>query len=232
MADSNGQAASALDTFPRLLMHHARVRPQRPAMREKEFGIWQTYSWAQVAEDVRAIACGLAELGFRRGDRLAIIGDNRPRLYWSVAACQCLGGIPVMLYQDAVADEMTYVLQDAEIRFAVVEDQEQVDKMLEIADQVPQLERVIYDDPRGMRHYNQTLLLGLDELQEMGRIHDRNQSDFLDGEIGKGSTEDISVMLYTSGTTGKPKGVCQTHGAFISAATGGIGFDRLTENED
>ncbi|MFA7607695.1 MAG: AMP-binding protein [Rhodocyclaceae bacterium] len=230
MSDSTGQAA--LDTFPRLLMNHARVRPNRPAMREKEYGIWQTYSWAEVAENVRAIACGLAQLGFRRGDRLAIIGDNRPRLYWSVAACQCLGGIPVMLYQDAVAEEMAYVLQDAEIKFAVVEDQEQVDKMLEIQPQVPFLEHVVYDDPRGMRHYTQTLLMGLDELQEMGRIHDRNQSDFLDGEIAKGASDDISVMLYTSGTTGKPKGVCQTHNAFISAARGAMQVDGLSDRED
>ena len=234
MSDRNGLAdqAAALDTFPRLLMRHAAVRPDRPAMREKEFGIWQTYSWAEVARNVRAIACGLAELGFKRGDRLAIIGDNRPRLYWSVAACQCLGGIPVMLYQDAVAAEMTYVLQDAEIRFAVVEDQEQVDKMLEIYPEVPFLEHVIYDDPRGLRHYSQPMLKGLDELQEMGAIHDRNHTDFLDGEIAKGASDDISVMLYTSGTTGKPKGVCQTHAAFIAAATGAMGFDKLTEQED
>ncbi len=233
MSDTHGHIAEAgLDTFPRLLMHHARVRPQRPAMREKEYGIWQTYSWAEVAQNVRAIACGLAELGFKRGDRLAIVGDNRPRLYWSVAACQCLGGIPVLMYQDAVAQEMVYVLQDAEIRFAVVEDQEQVDKMVEIAAETPMLEHVIYDDPRGMRHYTQTLLMGLDELQEMGRIHDRNQSDFLDAEIAKGAADDISVMLYTSGTTGKPKGVCQTHAAFIAAASGGMQFDKLTDQED
>ncbi len=233
MSDTHGHIAEAgLDTFPRLLMHHASVRPQRPAMREKEYGIWQTYSWAEVAQNVRAIACGLAELGFKRGDRLAIVGDNRPRLYWSVAACQCLGGIPVLMYQDAVAQEMVYVLQDAEIRFAVVEDQEQVDKMVEIAAETPILEHVIYDDPRGMRHYTQTLLMGLDELQEMGRIHDRNQSDFLDAEIAKGAADDISVMLYTSGTTGKPKGVCQTHAAFIAAASGGMQFDKLTDQED
>ncbi|NMG76203.1 AMP-dependent synthetase/ligase [Aromatoleum diolicum] len=234
MSDRNGQAAhaAALDTFPRLLMHHAAVRPKRPAMREKAYGIWQTYNWAEVAQNVRAIACGLAELGFKRGDRLAIIGDNRPRLYWSVAACQCLGGIPVMLYQDAVAQEMIYVLHDAEIKFAVVEDQEQVDKMLEIAAEAPLLAHVIYDDPRGMRHYSQPLLMGLDALQEMGRIHDGNHTDFLNAEIDKGATDDISVMLYTSGTTGKPKGVCQTHAAFIAAATGGAGFDKLTDQED
>jgi len=223
---------AALDTFPRLLMQHAAVRPNRPAMREKEYGIWQTYSWAEVAQNVRAIACGLAELGFKRGDRLAIIGDNRPRLYWSVAACQCLGGIPVMLYQDAVAQEMIYVLQDAEIQFAVVEDQEQVDKMLEIQGEAPLLRYVIYDDPRGMRHYTQTLLMGLDALQEMGRIHDRNHPDFLSAEIDKGASEDISVMLYTSGTTGKPKGVCQTHRAFIAAAQGAMQVDGLTDRED
>ena len=231
-APEPGQGGAGPDTFPRWLMHHAKARPQQPAMREKEYGIWQTYNWAQVAENVRAIACGLAQLGFKRGDRLAVVGDNRPRLYWSVAACQCLGGIPVMMYQDAVAQEMAYVLQDAEIKFAVVEDQEQVDKMLEIQPEAPMLEHVIYDDARGMRHYTQALLMGLDELQEMGRIHDRNQPDFLDGEIAKGASDDISIMLYTSGTTGKPKGVCQTHGAFIAAARGAIQFDKLTDKED
>ncbi len=231
-APEPGQGGAGPDTFPRWLMHHAKARPQQAAMREKAYGIWQTYTWAQVAENVRAIACGLAQLGFKRGDRLAVVGDNRPRLYWSVAACQCLGGIPVMMYQDAVAQEMAYVLQDAEIKFAVVEDQEQVDKMVEIQPDAPLLEHVIYDDARGMRHYTQPLLMGLDELQEMGRIHDRNQPDSLDGEIAKGASDDISIMLYTSGTTGKPKGVCQTHGAFIAAARGGMQFDKLTDKED
>ena len=234
MSDVRDTAAdtAGLDTFPRLLMQHARQRPTRPAMREKEYGIWQTYTWADVAARVRSIASGLAELGFKRGDRLAVVGDNRPRLYWSVAACQCLGGIPVMMYQDAVAQEMAYVMEDAEIRFACVEDQEQVDKMLEIKDGLPLLEHVIYDDPRGLRHYNQTFLHGLDEVLEMGRIHDSNHPDFLGNEIDKGSPDDVSVMLYTSGTTGKPKGVCQTHAAFIAAARGGCSFDQLTDQDD
>ena len=234
MSDVRDTAAetAGLDTFPRLLMQHARQRPARPAMREKEYGIWQTYTWADVAARVRSIASGLAELGFKRGDRLAVVGDNRPRLYWSVAACQCLGGIPVMMYQDAVAQEMAYVMEDAEIRFACVEDQEQVDKMLEIKGGLPLLEHVIYDDPRGLRHYNQTFLHGLDEVLEMGRIHDSQHPDFLGNEIDKGSPDDVSVMLYTSGTTGKPKGVCQTHAAFIAAARGGCSFDRLTDQDD
>src|SRR6266581_1235242 len=229
---SDPQAAERLDTFPLLLLHHARVRADRPAIREKDMGIWQTWTWGEVAAEVRALACGLAELGFRRGDNLAIIGDNRPRLYWAMAAAQMLGGVPVPMYQDAVAAEMVFVLENAEIRFAVVEDQEQVDKMLEARGECPRLEHVLYDDPRGMRHYNQTLLQSLDEVMAMGRIHDRNHPAFIAGEIAAGRPDDVAVMLYTSGTTGRPKGVCQTHAAFIAAARSGIAIDALGPGED
>jgi len=221
-----------LDTFPRLLMHHARVRGDRPAMREKDLGIWQTWTWSQVADETQALACGLAELGFKRGDRLAIIGDNRPHLYGAMLSAQMLGGIPVPMYQDAVAAEMVFVLQDAGIHIAIVEDQEQVDKLMEIREQCPELQHIIYDDPRGMRHYTQTFLHGFEEVVAMGRIHNQHQPDFLRQEIDKGKTDDVSVMLYTSGTTGKPKGVCQTHHAFIAAARGGCEFDRLTPDDE
>ncbi len=224
--------ASSLDTFPRLLMQHARMRGHCPAMREKDLGIWQTWNWSQVADEVAAMACGLAELGFKRGDRLAIVGDNRPRLYWAMCAAQILGGIPVPLYQDAVAQEMVFVLQDAEIKIAIVEDQEQVDKLLEVRGQCPALQHMLYDDPRGLRHYTQTFLHGLDEVLAMGRIHNKNQPDFIAEEIAKGRTDDVSIMLYTSGTTGKPKGVCQSHRAFITAARGGIEVDRLASDGD
>jgi long-chain acyl-CoA synthetase len=229
---SDPTTGERLDTFPRYLLHHARVRGDRPAMREKNMGIWQTWNWAEVAAEVRALAAGLAELGFRRGENLAIIGDNRPRLYWAMCAVQMLGGVPVPLYQDAVAGEMLFVLQDAEIRFAIVEDQEQVDKLLETCEQCPQLEQILFDEPRGMRHYTQTCLQSLDEVMAMGRIHDGNSPDFLAGEIAKGHPEDVAVMLYTSGTTGKPKGVCQTHASFITAAKSGVEFDRLGASED
>lgn len=222
----------ALDTFPRLLMHHARARGKRPAMREKDLGIWQTWTWSQVADEVCALASGLAELGVKRGDRVAIVGDNRPRLYWTMVASQALGAVPVPLYQDAVAQEMVFVLQDCGACVAVVEDQEQVDKLLEIREQCPSLGHVLYDDPRGLRHYTQPFLHGVDEVLAMGRIHNKNQPDFIAQECALGRTDDVSVMLYTSGTTGKPKGVCQTHRAFIAAGRGGCGFDRLTDGDE
>jgi long-chain acyl-CoA synthetase len=206
------------DTFPRLLTHHAALRPNAPATREKFLGIWQTWTWAQVALEVRALACGLAALGFKRGMHLAIIGDNRPRLYWAMTAAQSLGGIAVPMYQDAPAAEFAYVLNDAEIVYAIVEDQEQVDKMLEAAPQVPSLKHICYDDPRGLRNYEG--VSSVDRLMEIGREFDLAHPDFYNDEVGKGSPDEVSIILYTSGTTGKPKGVCQTHAAFIVSAQG------------
>jgi long-chain acyl-CoA synthetase len=215
------------DTFPRLLLANAARLRGHPAMREKDLGIWQTWTWDEVAAEVRTLACGLAALGFKRGDTLAIIGDNRPRLYWAMAAAQSLGGVPVPLYQDAVANEMVYVFEDAAARFAIVEDQEQVDKLLEILPRCALLEHIIYDDPRGMRHYHQPQLKSYDALADQGRAFGAAQPDFYLHEVGQGRASDTGIMLYTSGTTGKPKGVCQSHHAFIVSAQGGASFDRL-----
>ncbi len=223
-------APSGPDTFPRLLLQHAQLRGERPAVREKDLGIWQTWTWRQAADEVRSLACGLAAQGFRRGMHLAIIGDNRPRLYWSMAAAQALGGIAVPMYQDAPAAEFVFVLKDAEIAYAVVEDQEQVDKMLEALPQVPTLRHIYYDDPRGLRNYER--VTSFEQLQQIGREYDRAHPGFYDDEVAKGTPDDVSVMLYTSGTTGKPKGVCQTHRSFIDAAKSGVAFDRLTADED
>ena len=147
-------SSNTSDTFPKLLAGLARTRPTSPAYREKEFGIWQTYDWAHVARQVERLAAGLADLGVARGDRLVIIGDNRPRLYWAMCAVQSLGGVPVPVYQDSVAEELAYVVEHAGARFAIAENQEQVDKLLEVQKSVPGLSTIIYDDPRGLRHYN------------------------------------------------------------------------------
>ncbi len=221
-----------LSTFPRHLLSHAKVRPLRPAFREKYLGIWQTWNWSQVADEVRALACGLAALGFERGMNLAIIGDNRPRLYWAMLAAQSIGGVPVPLYQDAPAADMAYVLDNAEIAFAIVEDQEQVDKLLELRADNPGLAHIAFEDPRGMRHYTQDGLLTFDALQELGRAYDKAHPGFYDAAVAAGTGSDTAIILYTSGTTGKPKGVCQSHTSLLAAGRGGVGFDQLTDQEN
>ena len=232
MAQSDPISGGSVDTFPVLLLQHARKQGNRTAIREKNLGIWQSWTWAQVANEVRALACGLAAQGFRRGMNLAIIGDNRPRLYWSFAAAQCVGGVPVPMYQDAVAQEMLFVLDHAEIEYAIVEDQEQVDKLLEILPQYPNLRHIFYDDPRGLRNYKQPQLMSYDRLREIGREFDRRDPGFFERAVGEVRPEDVCVMLYTSGTTGKPKGVCHTHAGFIAAARGDVEFDGFNASDE
>ena len=186
-------------------MRHAAERGGRPAMREKDFGIWQTWSWREVLTEVRALAGGLHAMGLRRGAKLAVIGDNRPRLYWTMAAAQALGAVPVPLYQDAVAEEMVYVLNNADAAIAVVEDQEQVDKLLEIRPRCAQLSHIIYDDPRGLRHYGAADLHSYEEVRGLGLVRDREHPEFFEREVAEGRGSDIAIMLYTSGTTGNPR---------------------------
>ncbi len=219
-------------TFPRLLQEHAARRPDAPAMREKEYGIWQTTSWRRMAERVSHIAGGLHQLGLQRGEHLIVVGANRPSLYATMLAAQTLGAIPVALYQDAAAPECVFPINNAEVRFAVVEDQEQVDKMLEIREQCPQLAHILFDDARGLRNYDEPGLAGLAEVEATGRVFAREHPDFFQEEIDKGQPGDVAAMFFTSGTTGNPKGVVHTHFTLLNRAQVGARFDRLDSREE
>ncbi len=214
------------------MLDHAARRPTAPALREKEFGIWQTLSWGALADLVRALAGGLAEAGLKRGEHLVVIGENRPRLYASMLAAQSLGAVPVPLYQDAAAGEFVFPITNAEITLAIVEDQEQVDKMLEVREQCPGLARIWFDDPRGLRNYAEPGLAALDTLIAAGQAFNAAHPGFVDAEVAKTNPDDVAAMFFTSGTTGNPKGVVHTHSTLIDRAQAGARFDKLGASEE
>ncbi len=227
-------ADARADTFPKLLVRNARTRPNRTAFRHKDLGIWQSWTWGEVHEIVRAYASGLQALGLKRGGKIAIIGYNRPYLYWSIAAAQWIGAIPIPVYADSVADEMAYVLAHAEVTHAAVQDQEQVDKLLSVSEQLPQLQHVLYDEQKGLRDYDHSHLHSIESVVEEGRarLADAQEAEAIERTLQDGKGSDLAIILYTSGTTGRPKGVMLTSDAVIAAAEIGCDFDKLDETDE
>ncbi len=239
MTGNTGEVATlahndaSLDTFPKYLLANARRFADRPAMRNKDFGIWQSWTWAELLPEIRDYSLGLQAIGLKKGDKIAIVGQNRPRLYWTFCAAQAIGAVPVPVYADSVAEEMSFVLDHAGVILAVCQDQEQVDKVQSIADKVPSLKTIIYDEPRGLRDYDHELLHSIDEIQQRGRaVFDAQGDAGWLKSIDEGKGEDLAVILYTSGTTGRPKGAMLTFDNLVSAAISGCEFDHLDEHEE
>ncbi|MBI3990177.1 MAG: AMP-binding protein [candidate division NC10 bacterium] len=207
------------ETLPQLLLVNARgTFSRKPAIREKEFGIWQEYRWADALKRVKAFALGLVALGFKRGETLALLSDNRPEVYWAILAIQAIGGVPVPIYQDAPAKEVGYIIDHSDASFVFAQDQEQVDKVLELKEVLPRLKQIIYEDPKGMRHYQDALLRSFTAVEGLGRRLEQEQPGLFEALVEAGRREDVALLCYTSGTTGLPKGVVLLHRNLITVA--------------
>ena len=220
-----------LDTFPKLLQHHAMVRPNKPAIREKSKGIWQTQTWKEFSDTVYSLAGGLASQGFKRGDHLVLVADNRPRFYAAMCATQLLGGVAMPLYEDAIPAELVLPIQNAEATHVFAQDQEQVDKILEILPQCPTVKHIIYDEDRGLRRYTQPELSNFVDMLALGREFNASHNNVLDAELALGKGSDVASMFYTSGTTGVAKGVVLTHAALIDRARAAAELEHLTDED-
>ena len=221
----------ALDTMPKLLARNVAEFGDSPAYREKDLGIWQTWTWTEASSEVMNLAKGLIDLGIKEADHVAVIGRNRPYLYWSLLAIQHIGAVPVPLYQDAVAEEMEYILTHCNATFAIVGDQEQVDKIYEISGSLKGFKDIVYVDPKGLRKYDKTKLHDFDSIIKRGKNDTGQLASQLDSRIAKIDGDTTCVLCYTSGTTGKSKGVVQTHKSIIGASMAAVEFDQFNNRD-
>ena len=229
MTDMN--SADALNTVPKLLARNASKYANAAAYREKELGIWQSWTWAETAQEIENLALGFLVLGVNVGDHIAIVGSNRPHLYWAMVAAQSVGAVPVPLYKDAIAEEMAYVLEHCSARFVVAEDQEQVDKIIDVKDDLKTLKSIVYLDSRGMRKYEKSALFEYVGLQIKGAENKASLMPELQKRLDMQGADTTCVMLYTSGTTGRPKGVVLSNHNIIETGRTTSEFDNLTVND-
>ncbi|MAR49753.1 MAG: long-chain fatty acid--CoA ligase [Rhodobacteraceae bacterium] len=228
----NTSATGDLVSIPHLLERNAKLKGNLPAYREKEFGIWQSWTWSEASLEIENFALGLMDLGVKKGDFVAIIGRNRPSMYWGMVAVQMLNAVPVPLYQDSVAEEMAYVLEHCGAKFVIVGDQEQVDKIIEVQENVSGIERIIYFDPKGLRKYDHNALSSFADIQKKGVDLRKSHESELDKIRSSITLDDICVMLYTSGTTGRPKGVVLSNRNIIETSKNSSEFDNLKPGEE
>ena len=219
-------------TLPKLLQRNARVFGSLPGMREKDRGIWRSHSWHACLANVRDFALGLAAMGAKRGDKVAVVGDNRPRLYWAQLSTQALGGAAVPVYQDAIATELVYVLNHSEVSIIVAEDQEQVDKILSLKGELPSLRWIVFDDRRGMSRYREPMLKSYADVQAAGREFAQRSPGHFEREVDAGRADDIAMIAYTSGTTGTPKGVLLSHRNMIATAENFVAAEQVQRGDN
>ena len=238
MQHENNHAADGNDipaelTIPKLFYQKSgEYGKDRVAMREKEFGIWRPITWEKYLDNVKYLTLGLIRLGLVKGDKISIIGDNRPEGLWAEMAALCSGGIAVWLFQDCLIDEVRYIIDHSDTRFLFGEGQEEVDKALSIFDECPKLEKIIWDDPKGLRHYDQDCLISMKEVMALGREEEQENPGRFEELVNQGTGDDVALLFYTSGTTSLPKGALLSHHNMLNMGKHLMAVDPCYDGDD